>query len=256
MSAHLNFNGRHLGVAKTYRGKRLSDVVVAAVGIVLTSPIQLVVAILVHRNLGRPILFRQTRPGLHGQPFEMIKFRTMLTPSQAGGAESDADRLTPFGAWLRGTSLDELPSLWNVFRGDMSLVGPRPLLMHYLPHYSPEQARRHDVRPGLTGLAQVAGRNAIDWERRLSMDVEYVDRHSVGLDLRILGQTLDLVLRKKGIAAEGEVTMRQLAPAPATETNRMSETRPRELGSPGSAPDQSPKQAPAGLGGAFGVTAS
>lgn len=154
-----------------------------------------------------PVLFRQERPGLHGEPFEMVKFRTMLAPDPARGLVDDADRLTRLGRVLRATSLDELPSLWNIVRGDMSLVGPRPLLMRYLPRYSPEQARRHDVRPGLTGLAQVSGRNALTWERKFELDVEYVEHHTLRGDLRILLATVAKVLRRDGIAAEDSVTM-------------------------------------------------
>lgn len=175
--------------------------------LVLTAPIQAVVALLVRRGLGSPVLFRQQRPGLHGEPFEMVKFRTMLAPDPARGLVDDADRLTRLGRVLRATSLDELPSLWNIVRGDMSLVGPRPLLMRYLDRYTPEQARRHEVRPGLTGLAQVSGRNALTWEQKFELDVAYVDSHSVAGDLRILAATVGKVLRRDGIAAEDSATM-------------------------------------------------
>ena len=158
--------------------KRVIDLVLASVGLLLTAPVQMVIAYLVARNLGRPVLFRQRRPGRCGKPFELVKFRTMRELDSAVGLISDADRLTPFGSALRSTSLDELPTLWNVLRGDMSLVGPRPLLIEYLPRYTPVQARRHEVRPGITGLAQVSGRNAISWEERLSADVDYVDRRA------------------------------------------------------------------------------
>ncbi len=200
--------------ARTRALKRGTDLLVAAVATVITLPAQAVVAAAVRVALGRPVLFRQTRPGLDGRPFELLKFRTMLTPGQAGGTHRDADRLTPLGAWLRSTSLDELPSLWNILRGDMSLVGPRPLLMHYLPHYTPEQARRHEVRPGLTGLAQVCGRNAVSWADRLRLDVEYVDNLRLRTDLAILGRTVVAVLRREGIAAAGEATMTPFAPYP------------------------------------------
>ena len=189
------------------RVKRAIDVGVAATALVVTAPIQGVVAVLVRRDLGSPVLFRQVRPGLHGRPFELVKFRTMLAVDPPGGHVDDASRLTPFGARLRATSLDELPTLWNVLRGDMSLVGPRPLLMEYLSLYTPEQARRHDVRPGLTGLAQVSGRNAVDWDERLRLDVEYVRTRSLTGDLRIMWRTLRAVIRREGITAEGDVTM-------------------------------------------------
>jgi lipopolysaccharide/colanic/teichoic acid biosynthesis glycosyltransferase len=148
------------------------------------------------------VLFRQVRPGLAGQPFELVKFRTMRS-----GTGSDAERLTSLGRFLRSTSLDELPELWNVLRGDMSLVGPRPLLVEYLDLYSPRQARRHEVRPGITGLAQVAGRNLVGWDERFELDVEYVERRSLGLDLRILWRTAVAVVRREGVTAEGEATM-------------------------------------------------
>lgn len=186
-------------------GKRVFDVVSAAVGILLTAPLQLSVAIAVRARLGTPVLFRQERPGQGGQVFTMLKFRTMLPPST--DRLSDADRLTLFGEFLRSTSLDELPALWNVLRGDMSLVGPRPLLVEYLPLYSREQSRRHQVRPGITGLAQVSGRNAISWEDRLALDVEYVDRRCWRLDGWILIRTLSKVIGREGVSAEGEATM-------------------------------------------------
>lgn len=187
--------------------KRAFDLVTAAVLLVISAPIQSVVAAAVALKLGRPVLFRQPRPGLNGEIFTMLKFRTMLPVDPARGLESDADRLTSFGHKLRSTSLDELPTLWNVLRGDMSLVGPRPLLVEYLDRYTPRQARRHEVRPGVTGLAQVSGRNALSWEEKFELDVEYVERRSLSLDLRILFATVRSVLRRQGINQQGEATM-------------------------------------------------
>lgn len=157
--------------------------------------------------MGSPVLFRQQRPGLHGEPFEMVKFRTMLVPDPERGLVTDADRMTRVGTFLRSTSLDELPTLWNIVRGDMSVIGPRPLLMQYLDRYTPEQARRHEVRPGLTGLAQVNGRNAISWEEKFGYDVEYVDNHSLVGDIRIILDTVFQVVRRHGISAEDAATM-------------------------------------------------
>ncbi len=185
--------------------KRALDASVAAVGLVATAPLQAVVALAVLAKHGRPVLFRQPRPGKDGRVFELVKFRTMLLPDAQ--RVSDADRLTSLGALLRATSLDELPTLWNVLKGDMSLVGPRPLLVQYLERYSPEQARRHEVRPGITGLAQVRGRNNLDWDDKFALDVEYVDNRSLGLDLRILWETVAVVLLRRGISADGHVTM-------------------------------------------------
>lgn len=188
--------------------KPLLDRTVAAAALVVLAPVLGGVALAVRRRLGSPVLFRQTRPGKDGVPFEMVKFRTMTDARGPDGhLLPDADRLPPFGRWLRSTSLDELPELWNVLRGEMSLVGPRPLLTRYLGRYTPEQARRHDVRPGITGLAQVSGRNAISWDDKFALDVQYVDRVSLGLDLRILWQTVAGVLRRDGISAAGEATM-------------------------------------------------
>lgn len=188
--------------------KRLFDVVGASVGLLVLAPVYCIVVLLIRSRLGSPILFRQVRPGLHGRPFQMIKFRTMRDAADSNGQPlPDADRLTPFGRWLRSTSLDELPELWNVLKGDMSLVGPRPLLMEYLPLYSPEQARRHELRPGITGWAQVNGRNAISWEEKFALDVWYVDNHNLWLDMKILYMTLRKVLVRDGISAEGEATM-------------------------------------------------
>lgn len=188
------------------RVKRGFDLAVAIPAFVLTLPVQAVIAALVARTLGRPVFFRQRRPGLHGEPFELIKFRTMRPVDPSRAHNDDASRMTPLGSKLRATSLDELPTLLNIIRGDMSLVGPRPLLMQYLGRYDADQARRHEVRPGLTGLAQVSGRNAIEWERKLELDVEYVDQRSLRLDLRILALTARQVLRREGITAPGEAT--------------------------------------------------
>jgi sugar transferase EpsL len=180
--------------------KRAIDVVGAGTGLLLAAVPMAAIAVAVRRTLGRPVLFRQQRPGLHARPFELLKFRTMREGiDAAGGPLDDAARLTPLGQRLRAWSLDELPELVNVLRGDMSLVGPRPLLMEYLDLYTPEQARRHEVRPGLTGLAQVAGRNALSWQDRFALDVWYVDHWSLWLDARILARTVWAVLRRRGI---------------------------------------------------------
>ena len=188
--------------------KRGLDIAIAVTALLLAAPVLLFVAIAVRVNLGGPVLFRQQRPGLHGRPFTMVKFRTMRDAlGRDGRPLPDADRLTPFGRLLRSTSLDELPELWNVVRGDMSLVGPRPLLMEYLDRYTPEQARRHEVRPGVTGWAQVNGRNAQSWDERFRLDVWYVEHRSLRLDLQILRRTLALVLRRTGVSANGEATM-------------------------------------------------
>ena len=187
--------------------KRVFDLTLTVPALVLTLPIQAATALAIRVRLGSPVLFRQTRPGLHGEPFVMIKFRTMLNADPTRGLVTDATRMTPLGQWLRATSLDELPTLWNILRGDMSLVGPRPLLMSYLERYSPEQARRHEVRPGVTGLAQVSGRNALSWDDKFRLDVEYVDHHSFMGDLLIIRDTVRAVARRDGIAAVGEATM-------------------------------------------------
>lgn len=188
--------------------KRLFDVVVALVSLVLLAPLLVAIAALVRVWLGSPVLFRQVRPGRHGVPFAILKFRTMTDGRAADGSLlPDAERLTPFGRFLRASSLDELPELINILRGEMSFVGPRPLLMDYLPLYSPEQARRHEVRPGITGWAQINGRNAISWEQKFAYDVEYVDRQSMLFDLRILMLTALKVVRREGISADGEATM-------------------------------------------------
>ncbi len=188
--------------------KRVFDIVVAGVALLLLALPLLCLAWLVRRRLGSPVLFRQTRPGVGGKPFEMIKFRSMTDERGPDGCVlPDAARLTPFGKFLRAASLDELPELWNVLKGDMSLVGPRPLLMEYLPLYSPEQARRHEVRPGITGWAQVNGRNALSWEEKFRLDVWYVDNLSSWLDIKILWLTLLKVMVRDGINAAGEATM-------------------------------------------------
>jgi lipopolysaccharide/colanic/teichoic acid biosynthesis glycosyltransferase len=182
------------------------DVGVSSLALVALSPVLLLLWLLVRRRMGSPALFRQVRPGLHGRPFEMVKFRTMRDAIGPDGALlPDSERLTPFGRGLRATSLDELPELWNVLKGDMSLVGPRPLLMEYLPLYTPEQARRHEVRPGVTGWAQVNGRNALTWERKFELDVWYVDRHNLWLDLKIIFMTVRKVFARDGIDEAGGV---------------------------------------------------
>ena len=191
------------------RMKRIIDLSVAIPAAILSLPLQAALAAAIRVKLGRPVLFKQIRPGLHGIPFELVKFRTMLPPDLAGGPADDLSRLTPFGRALRSTSLDELPTLWNIVRGDLSLVGPRPLLMQYLDLYSDEQARRHEVLPGLTGLAQVAGRNSLSWEKKLQLDVEYVDRRSPKLDFAILVATVGAVLSRRGVSAPGHTTMPQ-----------------------------------------------
>jgi lipopolysaccharide/colanic/teichoic acid biosynthesis glycosyltransferase len=188
--------------------KRALDVAVSAVALVVLWPLMTAIGILILLTLGSPVLFVQRRPGLGGRPFRLVKFRTMHREGDhAGALPTDAARLTSVGRLLRSTSLDELPELWNVLRGEMSLVGPRPLLVEYLPLYTPQQARRHEVRPGITGWAQVNGRNAISWPQRFALDVWYVDHQSVWLDLRILAMTVWRVLRREGVTAKGEATM-------------------------------------------------
>ncbi|WP_312265700.1 sugar transferase [Neisseria sp.] len=188
--------------------KRAFDIIASLIGLIVLSPVLLIVAILVRKNLGSPILFRQVRPGIDGKPFEMVKFRSMRDAIAKDGTPlPDNERLTPFGKALRSTSLDELPELWNVLKGDMSLVGPRPLLMDYLPLYNKEQYRRHEVRPGVTGWAQVNGRNAISWEEKFKLDVWYVDNRSFWLDLKILFLTIKKVFIREGITAQGEPTL-------------------------------------------------
>jgi lipopolysaccharide/colanic/teichoic acid biosynthesis glycosyltransferase len=188
--------------------KRLFDILATLAGLVPLLPPLLIVALLVRLKHGAPVFFYQTRPGRHGRSFRMVKFRTMTDARGVDGELlPDADRLTPFGRFLRATSLDEFPELFNVLKGDMSLVGPRPLLMEYQQHYSPEQARRHEVRPGITGWAQVNGRNALSWEEKFQLDVWYVDHWSLWLDIKILWMTLVKTLRREGISAAGEATM-------------------------------------------------
>lgn len=188
--------------------KRAFDVIGAACGITAVSPVLALAGVAVRVSMGSPVFFRQDRPGLHGKPFRLVKFRTMRTP--AAGEDSlrtDAVRLTRLGSFLRRTSLDELPTLLNVLKGDMSLVGPRPLLMQYLDRYSPHQARRHEVKPGITGWAQINGRNAISWEQKFDLDVWYVDHASLALDLKILARTILKVVQREGISHQGEATM-------------------------------------------------
>ncbi len=193
--------------ARYEAGKRIFDLVAATGALVLSLPVLAITAVAVASRHGRPVIFAQQRPGRHGKIFTLYKFRTMRVPESPADPGADADRLTPFGRWLRSTSLDELPTLWNVIRGDMSLVGPRPLLPEYLGRYTPEQARRHEVRPGITGYAQVHGRNAVDWAERLRLDVEYVDRRCARLDGWILAATVSAVLHRDGISADGHATM-------------------------------------------------
>lgn len=195
--------------------KRLFDLVVAILLLALLAPVFVVLALLVRVRLGAPVIFVQQRPGKDGRGFRMMKFRTMTDARNAGGELlPDADRLTAFGLWLRATSLDELPELINVLKGDMSLVGPRPLLMEYLPLYSPDQARRHEVRPGITGWAQVNGRNAISWEEKLALDVWYVDNRSLWLDIQILWRTVAKVSRAEGISQTGQATVQKFTGTP------------------------------------------
>lgn len=188
--------------------KRLLDIVIASSALVLLSPVYAFVAYKVRKNLGSPVLFRQVRPGLNGKPFEMIKFRSMKDAVDAqGNPLPDSERLTPFGQMLRSSSLDEMPELWNVIKGEMSIVGPRPLLMEYLPLYNEQQAKRHNVRPGITGYAQVNGRNAISWEKKFELDTWYVENRSLWLDFKIMLKTVQKVLLKDDISAKGEATM-------------------------------------------------
>lgn len=188
--------------------KRFFDLIAALLLLILLSPLLAAIAILIANKLGSPVIFKQLRPGLHGHPFYLYKFRTMIDCNdEDGNLLSDDIRLTSFGKWLRKYSLDELPQLFNVIKGDLSFVGPRPLLMEYLPLYSPEQARRHDARPGITGWAQVNGRNAISWEEKFALDIWYVDNHTLWLDFKILLLTIIKAIRSEGINQEGYSTM-------------------------------------------------
>lgn len=200
--------------------KRLMDILLSALALILLSPVIAWTSWKVRKHLGAPVVFRQSRPGLNAKPFELVKFRSMRDATDsAGNPLPDAERMTPFGHFLRASSLDELPELWSVLKGDMSLVGPRPLLNEYLPLYSAEQARRHDVRPGITGWAQVNGRNSLSWEEKFKLDVWYVDNHSVWLDIKILFMTVKKVLIREGISADGEVTMSKFSGSKKSDTN-------------------------------------
>jgi lipopolysaccharide/colanic/teichoic acid biosynthesis glycosyltransferase len=221
--------------------KRLLDILLSLILVILLGPILLVVALLVRIKLGTPVLFRQPRPGLHGKLFTMVKFRTMLSRShdEQGRPLPDDQRLTPFGQRLRSTSLDELPELFNVLKGDMSLVGPRPLMVKYLDRYTPEQHRRHDVKPGITGWAQVNGRNNMTWEQKFAYDVWYVDHQSFRLDLKILALTVWHVIRRQDIAKDGHVTVDEFMGSPKETTDVTDETeRPErpKYNSPGQRP--------------------
>ena len=193
------------------------DVVASGLGLIILSPVIAAVTVLVAVKLGRPVIFAQDRPGRNGKIFRLYKFRTMKSPDVSRGLVSDEHRLTRFGRTLRSTSLDELPTFVNVLRGEMSVVGPRPLLVQYLQRYTPEQARRHDVRPGVTGLAQVSGRNSISWEQKFALDVDYVDRLNFALDFRILVRTVSSVLSRDGISADGHVTAEEFLGSSSTE---------------------------------------
>lgn len=206
--------------------KRALDIFTALLGLALLWPVLAVVALLVRFKLGSPVLFAQPRPGLHGRVFRMLKFRTMTDARDGRGQLlPDADRLTPFGKWLRSSSLDELPELWNILAGDMSVVGPRPLLVQYLPLYNERQRRRHEVRPGITGWAQVNGRNAISWEQRFELDVWYVENRSLWLDFRIFWLTFARVAQRRGVAAAGEATMTAFRGSEPSEPSIASKTR-------------------------------
>lgn len=193
---------------KNQKIKRLIDIIGSLIGLTISSPIIVIISIIIYITMGRPIFFKQVRPGLKGKPFVIYKFRTMLDlRDENGNPLPDEKRLTTIGRFLRSTTLDELPEFWNVLKGDMSLVGPRPLLMEYLDRYTPEQARRHEVKPGMTGWAQINGRNAISWEEKFRLDVWYVDNWNIILDLKIIFLTILKVLKKEGISAEGHATM-------------------------------------------------
>ena len=201
--------------------KRILDILLASAALLMLAVPFTLLTWQVRRKLGSPVFFQQVRPGLHGQPFNMVKFRTMTGARAADGTLlPDAERLTSFGRFLRASSLDELPELWNVLKGEMSLVGPRPLLMQYLPLYSPTQARRHEVRPGITGWAQINGRNALSWEQKFDLDIVYVDSHSIGLDIKILWLTIRKVLMREGISAAGEATMSAFTGSEDAKQNR------------------------------------
>lgn len=204
--------------------KRAFDVLSASALFVATLPIQVPTAVAIAATMGRPVLFRQERAGKDGEPFNMMKFRSMHDVDPARGRVDDASRLTGLGKFIRATSIDELPTLINIIRGDMSVVGPRPLYMRYLERYTPHQARRQEVRPGLTGLAQVSGRNALDWEKRFDLDVFYVDHRSIAMDLKILWRTVAVVLKREGISEEGHVTMTEFMGSPAVKPD----TQPAE----------------------------
>jgi lipopolysaccharide/colanic/teichoic acid biosynthesis glycosyltransferase len=191
--------------------KRFIDFLLSLIALVVLLPVIIIVALCIRRKLGAPVLFAQIRPGLHGKPFKMVKFRTMRDAFDSDGNPlPDSQRMTRFGSFLRSSSLDELPELWNVLKGNMSLVGPRPLLMEYLPLYSPEQYRRHEVRPGVSGWAQINGRNALSWDEKFKLDVWYVDNRSLWLDLKIIFLTIKKVVVRDGISAKGEATMAKL----------------------------------------------
>jgi lipopolysaccharide/colanic/teichoic acid biosynthesis glycosyltransferase len=209
---------------RTRAAKRVFDVVIAGSAIVVLSPLLLGLALVLRITQGSPILFRQQRPGLHGKAFTIYKFRTMVDTEPVEG-EPDGVRVTRLGRRLRSLSLDELPELWNVLKGDMSIVGPRPLLMAYLERYTPEQARRHEVRPGITGLAQVSGRNAITWDQRFALDIEYVDEHDLRMDLDIIVRTVQTVLRREGINATSDDSMPEFLGSAASDAPDMPDTR-------------------------------
>lgn len=196
------------------------DILISAIALILLSPVIAWTSWKVRKHLGAPVVFRQLRPGLNAKRFELVKFRSMRDATDSkGNPLPDAERMTPFGQFLRSSSLDELPELWSVLKGDMSLVGPRPLLNEYLPLYSAEQARRHEVRPGITGWAQVNGRNSLSWEDKFKLDVWYVDNRSILLDLKILFMTVNKVLAREGISADGEVTMSKFSGSKRSDTD-------------------------------------